>query len=156
MKYLDFFDINYAVAFAFTFLVFAIIFLLSNISNGKIKITLSLISFLAFLGIPFLSIFIVNNYFFKTKWSDEGSKKLSYIDNYLITGKLENKGKKKINKCDIVVYENAFLSGFFKKYPIYEIQINDLNLLPNQTIKINESISNFKDEKIKNMGFFCS
>lgn len=155
MKYLDFFDINYALAFAFAFLVFAIIFLLSNISSGKIKITLSLISFLAFLGIPFLSIFIVNNYFFKTKWSNEGSKKLSYIDNYLITGKLENKGKKKINKCDVVVYESLIFSGFLKN-PIYKIEISNLNLEPNKEIKINESISNFKEERAKNIGFFCS
>lgn len=142
------------------FLVFGIllivnlaIFLLGFIV-GKIKmILLFCIAFILFLALPFLNVFIVDNYINKVSLELTSAKKLVYSDSFFIAGKITNQGKQDLNKCNLYIYISSL---YPLQKPEFLINLENLNLTRGNSIDFSEIIDNFKfDDKYKKISIRC-
>ena len=142
------------------FLVFGIlliiniaIFLLGFIA-GKIKmILLFCIASILFLALPFLNVFIVDNYINKVSLELTSAKKLVYSDSFFIAGKITNQGKQDLNKCNLHIYISSL---YPLQKPEFLINLENLNLTRGNSIDFSEIIDNFKfDDKYKKISIRC-
>lgn len=138
--------------FAFIFIIFIIIFLLGILSKRWIKIILLSISFILFISLPFLTIFIMHNYINKVDFKLDNAKKLVYVNAFFIDGEIINKGKKDIKQCNINIYINK--NHLFQN-PEYKIVFQDLKLKKNETFKFDKMIDNFSYDNYKKILIYC-
>lgn len=134
------------------FTIFVIIFLFGVMIKNKVRIIFFSLSFLLFLALPFLNIFIIDGYISKAQFNNIDSKKLVYIHSYLLNGEISNLGKRTLNVCEL----NVYVDRKFPFSPEYKVILNDLKLKVGQKVPILESIDDFKAENIRYIKLRCS
>lgn len=144
----------------FDFLVFGIliifniiIFLCGLILSGIKKILLFFLSFLLFLSLPFLNIYIVDNYINKVNFEVTNAKKLVYSNSFFISGKITNEGKQDLSKCNLYLYINNL---YPLQKPEFLINLENIDLNRGGNIEFDKIIDNFNfDDKYKKLSIRC-
>ncbi len=144
----------------FDFLVFGIliifniiIFLCGLILSGIKKILLFFLSFILFLSLPFLNIYIVDNYINKVNFEVTNSKKLVYSNSFFISGKITNEGKQDLSKCNLYLYINNL---YPLQKPEFLINLENIDLNRGSIIEFEKFIDNFNfDDKYKKLSIRC-
>ena len=133
------------------FCVFTIILMLGFLARGAVKWLIFCLCLLLFFTLPFLNLLIVDNFINKVTFTDNGSKKLVYIDSYFLNGTLQNQGKNNLKKCHFYLYvKNAFPSS-----PEYRIVVSNLDLKVGAETQIESSVDNFKADAIREIKIRC-
>ena len=144
----------------FDFLVFGvlivfniIVFLCGLILSGIKKILLFFLSFLLFLSLPFLNIYIVDNYINKVNFEVTNAKKLVYSNSFFISGKITNEGKQDLSKCNLYLYINNL---YPLQKPEFLINLENIDLNRGSIIEFEKFIDNFNfDDKYKKLSIRC-
>ena len=144
----------------FDFLVFGIliifniiIFLCGLILSGIKKILLFFLSFILFLSLPFLNIYIVDNYINKVNFEVTNAKKLVYSNSFFISGKITNEGKQDLSKCNLYLYINNL---YPLQKPEFLINLENIDLNRGSIIEFERFIDNFNfDDKYKKLSIRC-
>ncbi len=144
----------------FDFLVFGIliifniiIFLCGLILSGIKKILLFFLSFILFLSLPFLNIYIVDNYINKVNFEVTNAKKLVYSNSFFISGKITNEGKQDLSKCNLYLYINNL---YPLQKPEFLINLENIDLNRGGNIEFDKIIDNFNfDDKYKKLSIRC-
>lgn len=144
----------------FDFLVFGIliifniiIFLCGLILSGIKKILLFFLSFILFLSLPFLNIYIVDNYINKVNFEVTNAKKLVYSNSFFISGKITNEGKQDLSKCNLYLYINNL---YPLQKPEFLINLENIDLNRGGNIEFDKIIDNFNfDNKYKKLSIRC-
>ena len=144
----------------FDFLVFGIliifniiIFLCGLILSSIKKILLFFLSFLLFLSLPFLNIYIVDNYINKVNFEVTNAKKLVYSNSFFISGKITNEGKQDLSKCNLYLYINNL---YPLQKPEFLINLENIDLNRGGNIEFDKIIDNFNfDDKYKKLSIRC-
>lgn len=144
----------------FDFLVFGvlivfniIVFLCGLILSGIKKILLFFLSFVLFLSLPFLNIYIVDNYINKVNFEVTNAKKLVYSNSFFISGKITNEGKQDLSKCNLYLYINNL---YPLQKPEFLINLENIDLNRGSIIEFEKFIDNFNfDDKYKKLSIRC-
>ena len=144
----------------FDFLVFGvlivfniIVFLGGLITTGIKKILLFFLSFVLFLSLPFLNIYIVDNYINKVNFEVTNAKKLVYSNSFFISGKITNEGKQDLSKCNLYLYINNL---YPLQKPEFLINLENIDLNRGSIIEFERFIDNFNfDDKYKKLSIRC-
>lgn len=144
----------------FDFLVFGIliifniiIFLCGLILSSIKKILLFFLSFILFLSLPFLNIYIVDNYINKVNFEVTNAKKLVYSNSFFISGKITNEGKQDLSKCNLYLYINNL---YPLQKPEFLINLENIDLNRGGNIEFDKIIDNFNfDNKYKKLSIRC-
>ena len=144
----------------FDFLVFGIliifniiIFLCGLILSGIKKILLFFLSFILFLSLPFLNIYIVDNYINKVNFEVTNAKKLVYSNSFFISGKITNEGKQDLSKCNLYLYINNL---YPLQKPEFLINLENIDLNRGSIIEFEKFIDSFNfDDKYKKLSIRC-
>lgn len=144
-----FYDVLCGVAVFCAFCVILVLGLLARKTRAKWGIYSALI--LLFLALPFLNILVLDGFLRKVEFSDDGSKKLVYIDSFLLSGSIQNKGRVALQTCEFSLYANKH----FPLPPDYRVVLGNLALRAGGTIAVTQSIDNLKDDKIKKIALRC-
>lgn len=144
----------------FDFLVFGIliifniiIFLCGLILSSIKKILLFFLSFILFLSLPFLNIYIVDNYINKVNFEVTNAKKLVYSNSFFISGKITNEGKQDLSKCNLYLYINNL---YPLQKPEFLINLENIDLNRGSIIEFEKFIDNFNfDDKYKKLSIRC-
>ena len=133
------------------FCVFAIVLMLGFLARGAIKWLIFCLCLVLFFALPFFNLLIVDSFINKVAFTDNGSKKLVYIDSYFLNGTLQNVGKNNLKKCHFNLYvKNAFPRG-----PEYRIIVSDLDLKVGAEAQIERSVDNFKADGVREIKIRC-
>lgn len=133
------------------FLGFLLILMLGFLMRGAIKWLIFSLCVLLFFALPFLNILILDNVINKVTFTDNGSKKLVYIDSFYISGVLKNVGKNIIKKCHF----NLYIKRKFPLNPDYKVIVRDLDLGVGKETQIEQMVDNFKDDAPKEIKIRC-
>ncbi|RAX54452.1 hypothetical protein CCY99_03640 [Helicobacter sp. 16-1353] len=149
---MDFLQISIYDFFVFgiLFIIFIAIFLLSLLLNGAFRNVLLVFCLLFFISIPFLNIFIMDNYINKVAFNLNIARKMHYTNAFILNGEITNQGKKAIESCNIYLYIN-------KKYPLnpdFIIQINE-KIAQNTSLNIDKIINDFDYNDPKSIKIRC-
>lgn len=144
----------------FDFLVFGIliifniiIFLCGLILSGIKKILLFFLSFVLFLSLPFLNIYIVDNYINKVNFEVTNAKKLVYSNSFFISGEITNEGKQDLSKCNLYLYINNL---YPLQKPEFLINLENIDLNRGSIIEFEKFIDSFNfDDKYKKLSIRC-
>lgn len=144
----------------FDFLVFGvlivfniIVFLCGLILSGIKKILLFFLSFVLFLSLPFLNIYIVDNYINKVNFEVTNAKKLVYSNSFFISGKITNEGKQDLSKCNLYLYINNL---YPLQKPEFLINLENIDLNRGSIIEFEKFIDSFNfDDKYKKLSIRC-
>lgn len=133
------------------FCVFAIVLMLGFLARGAVKWLIFCLCLLLFFALPFFNLLIVDSFINKVAFTDNGSKKLLYIDSYFLNGTLQNKGKNNLKKCHF----NLYVKNAFPRSPEYRIVVSDLDLKVGAEAQIERSVDNFKAEGVREIKIRC-
>ncbi len=133
------------------FFAFIVILMFGFLLRGAVKWLVFSFCVLLFFALPFLNILILDNFINKVVFSDNGSKKLVYIDSFFLNGTLQNVGKNLIKKCHF----NLYVKNKFPLNPDYKVIISDLDLKVGAEAEIEKMIDNFKDDAPKEIKIRC-
>lgn len=144
----------------FDFLVFSIlliiniaIFLLGLLFGDIKRILLFCIAFILFVALPFLNVFIVDNYINKVSLELTSARKLVYSNSFFVDGKITNQGKQDLNKCNLYLYINSL---YPLQKPEFLINLENLSLTRGKSIDFSNVVDNFKfDDKYKKISIRC-
>ena len=149
-SYISIFDFR---VFGILIIFNIIIFLCGLILSGIKKILLFFLSFLLFLSLPFLNIYIVDNYINKVNFEVTNAKKLVYSNSFFISGKITNEGKQDLSKCNLYLYINNL---YPLQKPEFLINLENIDLNRGSNIEFDKIIDNFNfDDKYKKLSIRC-
>ena len=149
-SYISVFDF---VVFAILLVINIIVFLLGFLC-GKIKrILFFSIAFILFFALPFLNVFIIDNYINKVALEITSAKKLMYSNAFFIDGKITNQGKQDLHKCILYLYINNL---YPLQKPEFLINMENLNLTYKKSIDFSQIIDQFTfDDTYKKISIRC-
>lgn len=149
-SYISIFDfLVFGVLIVFNIIVFLCGLILSSIK----KILLFFLSFILFLSLPFLNIYIVDNYINKVNFEVTNAKKLVYSNSFFISGKITNEGKQDLSKCNLYLYINNL---YPLQKPEFLINLENIDLNRGSIIEFEKFIDNFNfDDKYKKLSIRC-
>lgn len=125
--------------------------MLGFLARGTAKWLIFSFCAILFFALPFCNILILDSFINKVAFTDNGSKKLVYIDSYFLNGTLQNVGKNDLKKCHFNLYvKNAFPRG-----PEYRIVVSDLDLKVGAEVQIERSVDNFKADSVREIKIRC-
>lgn len=133
------------------FCVFCLVLLAGFLASGAIKWIIFSLCAILFFAMPFVNIFMLERFVYRTNFIDSGSKKLVYIDSFLLRGIVQNEGKITLKNCDFYLYTK----NTYPLKPNYIIEFSDLHLRVGDKIEIEKSIDNFSDDEIKTIALRC-
>lgn len=149
-SYISIFDF---IVFGILIIFNIIIFLCGLILSGIKKILLFFLSFILFLSLPFLNIYIVDNYINKVNFEVTNAKKLVYSNSFFISGKITNEGKQDLSKCNLYLYINNL---YPLQKPEFLINLENIDLNRGGNIEFDKIIDNFNfDDKYKKLSIRC-
>ncbi len=149
-SYISIFDF---IVFGILIIFNIIIFLCGLILSGIKKILLFFLSFLLFLSLPFLNIYIVDNYINKVNFEVTNAKKLVYSNSFFISGKITNEGKQDLSKCNLYLYINNL---YPLQKPEFLINLENIDLNRGSIIEFEKFIDSFNfDDKYKKLSIRC-
>lgn len=149
-SYISIFDF---IVFGILIIFNIIIFLCGLILSGIKKILLFFLSFILFLSLPFLNIYIVDNYINKVNFEVTNAKKLVYSNSFFISGKITNEGKQDLSKCNLYLYINNL---YPLQKPEFLINLENIDLNRGSIIEFEKFIDNFNfDDKYKKLSIRC-
>lgn len=149
-SYISIFDF---IVFGILIIFNIIIFLCGLILSGIKKILLFFLSFILFLSLPFLNIYIVDNYINKVNFEVTNAKKLVYSNSFFISGKITNEGKQDLSKCNLYLYINNL---YPLQKPEFLINLENIDLNRGSIIEFERFIDNFNfDDKYKKLSIRC-
>lgn len=149
-SYISIFDF---IVFGILIVANIIIFLGGLLVKGIKKILLIILSAILFLCLPFLNVYIIDNYINKVDLEIKTAKKLVYSNSFFINGNIINKGKQDLNKCILYIYIDRF-------YPIqkpeFTINLDNVKLSVGGNLEFDKVIDNFNfDDKYKKISIRC-
>lgn len=149
-SYISIFDfIVFGILIIFNIIIFLCGLILSSIK----KILLFFLSFVLFLSLPFLNIYIVDNYINKVNFEVTNAKKLVYSNSFFISGKITNEGKQDLSKCNLYLYINNL---YPLQKPEFLINLENIDLNRGSIIEFEKFIDNFNfDDKYKKLSIRC-
>ena len=149
-SYISIFDF---IVFGILIIFNIIIFLCGLILSGIKKILLFFLSFILFLSLPFLNIYIVDNYINKVNFEVTNAKKLVFTNSFFISGKITNEGKQDLSKCNLYLYINNL---YPLQKPEFLINLENIDLNRGSIIEFEKFIDNFNfDDKYKKLSIRC-
>lgn len=149
-SYISIFDF---IVFGILIIFNIIIFLCGLILSGIKKILLFFLSFVLFLSLPFLNIYIVDNYINKVNFEVTNAKKLVYSNSFFISGKITNEGKQDLSKCNLYLYINNL---YPLQKPEFLINLENIDLNRGSIIEFEKFIDSFNfDDKYKKLSIRC-
>lgn len=149
-SYISIFDF---IVFGILIIFNIIIFLCGLILSGIKKILLFFLSFILFLSLPFLNIYIVDNYINKVNFEVTNAKKLVYSNSFFISGKITNEGKQDLSKCNLYLYINNL---YPLQKPEFLINLENIDLNRGSIIEFERFIDSFNfDDKYKKLSIRC-
>lgn len=149
-SYISIFDF---IVFGILIIFNIIIFLCGLILSGIKKILLFFLSFILFLSLPFLNIYIVDNYINKVNFEVTNAKKLVYSNSFFISGKITNEGKQDLSKCNLYLYINNL---YPLQKPEFLINLENIDLNRGSIIEFEKFIDSFNfDDKYKKLSIRC-
>ena len=106
-----------------------------------------------FFALPFLNVFIIDNYINKVDLEITSAKKLMYSNAFFIGGKITNQGKQDLHKCNLYLYINNL---YPLQKPEFLINMENLDLTYKKSIDFSQIIDNFTfDDTYKKISIRC-